>query len=234
MSDWPNPNAVNITLLKGDAGATGATGAAGSNGVTPYIFIGYAEDASGTNPSYTSPTGKSHFRIVVGFGGTTYDGNDASTYAPYGVNPMTTAAFAAMEALGGTTWVDFTEDIATLWNSISWNLMPFSEGGGWTSASYYRKVGNLMEFKGSFSRSGSSIVANATTFTEVVTMPVGYRPTVARWFTCSQFQNVVGGSVFVTVGYINTDGKVYISNMNGIAANDVFRIDNIGVYLTTA
>lgn len=57
---YPN---LTITIPRGDTGATGSTGAAGQDGASAYVYVAYADDASGTGFTNTFDASKDFIAV---------------------------------------------------------------------------------------------------------------------------------------------------------------------------
>lgn len=215
MSNFPDPNAIDLTALKGDTGATGATGASGA---TPYQYVAYATDAIGSGWSLSS-SGKTHFAIV--FSTTLYE-------------PITEAQFNALSP----NWLDFTEDIATLWDSTSFTNVTGTMPSGWASALKVRNVGDQVQFKGSLSKTGGSTITQDLTLAGILyslglTLGVSYRPAsgVVMLATLSIYN--IGGAAYtfyatVPIGVDNT-GAIKLLRTIELPSTHICNIDFTGL-----
>lgn len=219
MSNFPNPNAIDLTVIKGDTGATGT----GANGATYYPYIAYATSAIGAGWSLTV-SGKSYFAIV--YSDTLYE-------------PITESEFNAYTP----QWIDFTEDIATLWNLTAWTSAIGTMATGWTNSLSARKTGDYVEFKGTIlkSSSGTSIAANADELYDTgLNVPSGYEPSSLRAITLTyvRAENIIGGDLeFKSIsGYVSTSGDILVSKeyIFGSITNTVYTVyfDQASYYTT--
>lgn len=194
MSQFPDPNSIDLTFLKGDTGI----GQSGATGATYYPYIAYATDAIGSGWSITA-SGKSHFAIV--YSTTLYE-------------PINETQFNALTP----QWIDFTEDIATLWNSTTWTSLTGTPDVGWTNGVSARKVGNLIEFKGGFIKtsSGSIVtVSNTDLYDTQINVPSGYEPSSLAYITLQYLRTQITPSLETEarsiVGYVSVSGRIFIS-----------------------
>lgn len=227
MSRYPDPNAIDLTIIKGDKGDQGTPGNA-SNGDTYYPYIGYAEDNSGTNPDYLSPTGKTHVKIVW---------STDNSYAPYGATPMDTTAFNALAAVGNETgWIDFVEDINTLWTQTLFSDV--SDGSLFTSNLKYRVIGNQVHFEGSVQYVDNTTLTADNSFVDTtIDIPTAAIPAGIRYFSVVIYKydplNSGNNEWYVIPAYVDTSGNLFVSKIQGINRFNSFYFSSVNYYKTT-
>lgn len=232
MSNYPNPNQIDLTVLKGDTGNTGNTGNSGSDGDTYYPYTAFADDSSGTNWTLTS-TGKTFV---------------ATVYSTEFYNPITEAQFNALTP----QWVDFTEDISALWNQVAWEQPTGTMPTGWINGLYCRKIGDMIEFKGAIGTDGSNDAINAVNSTQPVfpaaqwyintglNMPTSMLPSSGLNFLINV--TIIDTSGNNTINYenyaigivINSSGNISIRNkygvLNGTGVITGFSFEGVSYY----